>query len=189
MGVDIGKNWFFNSPAVMARVDAARRKALSRGGAFVRTRAKSLIRYRKKPSAAGSPPSAHRADGFTRWRVDRNTGAAVRRPVSPLKELVWFAYDPVRDTVVVGPAVFRAASNRTRPAAGTVPGLVEGGGTAVRRDPPGRRTLVGKFGGTFEVKTRGKVRVLAYKPRPFMGPALSLERAALARLFRNAVGG
>lgn len=76
------KSAFFDRAAVMAAVDPATRAALSRMGAFVRTRAKSSIRKRKKGSAPGSPPSSH-------------TGQ--------LRKLVFFAYDPAARSAVVGP--------------------------------------------------------------------------------------
>lgn len=149
MPAAIGRNWFFDSAAVLARVDAARRRSLSRAGAFVRTRARSLVRKRRAVSAPGSPPSSHE-------------GA--------LRRFLWFAYDPVGKTVVVGPALYNAAKRRARLGNQTVPALLEGGGRVAE-------------------KTRAGVRVLVYRPRPFMAPALALERAKLSGLFKDSVGG
>lgn len=149
MPPQIGKNWFFDSPAVLARVDAARRRSLSKAGAFVRQRARSLIRKRRAVSAPGSPPSSHE-------------GA--------LRRLLWFAYDPIGRSVVVGPVLYNAAKRRVRLGGQTVPALLEGGGRVAE-------------------KTRGGVRVLVYRPRPFMAPALALERAKFPGLFKDSVGG
>lgn len=77
------KTMFFNSKAVMSRVDKATRRVLSRFGAFVRRTAKSSIRKRKRPSQPGSPPSSH--SGL-------------------LKKFIWFGYDPQQQSVVIGPA-------------------------------------------------------------------------------------
>ena len=76
------KALFFDSQAVLEKVDAATRKVLSRFGAFVRTTARHSIRKRKAVSAPGSPPSSH---------------------VGTLKRLIFFGYDPARKSVVIGP--------------------------------------------------------------------------------------
>ena len=76
---------FFDSELVKSKVDEATRKSLSKFGAFVRTRARSSIRKRKKISAPGSPPSSH-------------TGH--------LKKLIYFGYDSANKSVVVGPLLY-----------------------------------------------------------------------------------
>lgn len=72
---------FFDSRAVKNAVDKGTRKALSRFGAFVRQRAKTSIRKRKRISRPGEPPSSH-------------TGK--------LKKNIYFGYDAQRKSVVVG---------------------------------------------------------------------------------------
>lgn len=76
------KRLFFDKAAVQAAFTKQERQRLSKFGAFVRTRAKSSIRKRAKPSAPGSPPSSH-------------TGL--------LKKHIYFAADPVNRSVVIGP--------------------------------------------------------------------------------------
>ena len=76
---------FFDREEVNRLVDRQERKALSRFGAFVRTRARSSIRKRKAISPPGSPPSDH--------------GGA-------LKRLLFFAYDKESRSVVIGPTLF-----------------------------------------------------------------------------------
>ena len=73
---------FFDGRRIIRRMEQANRRALMRGGAFIRRRARSSIRKRKKVSDPGQPPSSH-------------TGR--------LKGLVLFAYSPTTETVVVGP--------------------------------------------------------------------------------------
>lgn len=73
---------FFDSELVKRSMDAATRRALSKFGAFVRTRAKTSIRKRKAISAPGSPPSSH-------------TGK--------LRKSIFFSYDKAAKSVVVGP--------------------------------------------------------------------------------------
>lgn len=69
----------------MNATDKGVKRALSKFGAFVRTRAKSSIRKRKKISQPGQPPSSH-------------TGK--------LKKLIFFGYDREKKSVVVGPLLF-----------------------------------------------------------------------------------
>jgi len=53
------KHMFFDRPRVVAAVDRTKRKALSRGGAFVRQSAKTSIRKRKGSAPPGKPPRSH----------------------------------------------------------------------------------------------------------------------------------
>lgn len=100
---------FFDQAAVRTALDAGTRKALSKFGAFVRQRARSSIRTRKKSSPPGQPPSSHEGS---------------------LKRLIFFAYDASAKTVVIGPVPFRA---------GEAPSLLEHGGTAVKKSGRPRR--------------------------------------------------
>jgi hypothetical protein len=101
------KTLFFDSRAVLEKVDAATRRVLSRFGAFVRTTARHSIRKRKGISSPGSPPSSH---------------------VGTLKRLIFFGYDLSARSVVIGPAPFRSTVE--------APPLLEYGGTASRKDLP-----------------------------------------------------
>lgn len=96
------KSLFFDRKSVLEGVDKATRVALSKFGAFVRTRARSSIRTRKEVSAPGSPPSSH-------------TGR--------LKAGVLFGYDPEARSVIIGPVAYREGS--------TAPRLLEEGGVSV----------------------------------------------------------
>lgn len=91
---------FFDKKKVLLAVGKARVQALSKAGAFVRTRARSSIRKRKKVSAPGKPPSSHKG---------------------LLKQFLFFAYDEGSKSVVIGPA--RIRNNRA-------PEALEYGGTA-----------------------------------------------------------
>lgn len=133
---------FFDSAAVIRAVDAASRKALSKAGAFIRQRAKSSIRKRRGVSRPGQAPSSH---------------------AGHLKRLLFFAWDPAAETVVIGPARFGA---------GEAPNLLEFGGTIVRK---GDRS--------------GKPRRLRYRARPFMGPAYEKEKAQLPKRWQRSIRG
>ena len=95
------KQLFFDRPAVTSRVDPAKRKVLSKFGAFVRRTAKGSIRRRRKAAPPGSPPSSH-------------TGL--------LKKFIFFGYDPQRESVVIGP------TRLDRRGQGEAPSLLEYGG-------------------------------------------------------------
>jgi hypothetical protein len=170
-GCDQAKNWFFDRPRVLAMVAARKQRAMGRAGAFVRQRAKTSIRTRKKPSAPGRPPSSH-------------TGI--------LKRFIFFSYDAARQSVVVGPTktnqVFFDAA--FRPVTGTGPGALEFGGAVTllewffagrwqRADLRSRRRLASR-------PTRSRtVRMAA---RPYMRPAMLAELPKFAGLFRTPAG-
>ncbi len=102
----IPTQFFFDRAHVIARIGEARVKVLSKVGAFLRRRAQTSMRYRRKSSAPGQPPSAHKERGAL------------------LRKLLYFSYDPHSDSVVVGPV----ASGR-----GEAPRLNEFGGRVTRR--------------------------------------------------------
>ena len=103
------KQFFFDRPRVVAAVDRAKRKALSRGGAFIRQSAWTSIRKRKGSAPPGKPPHSHEGS---------------------LRRLILFGYDRSTDSVVVGPVGF------TRSAAPNV--LEFGGKTVIMRRVRGR---------------------------------------------------
>ena len=105
---------FFHSPRVRRAMDAATRRALSKAGAFIRQRAKTSIRKRKGVSRPGEPPHSH---------------------AGHLRRLIFFAWDPVAESMVIGPVPFKE---------GEAPHLLEFGGRTVRRTT--RRGLCARSG-------------------------------------------
>lgn len=98
--------FWFDSAAVLRRLDAAKRRELSRFGYLVMRNARESIRKRKRNSRPGQPPS-------------NRTGL--------LKSFIFYAYNPDSRSVVIGPAKLPAARDN-------VPELLEYGGiTAGRR--------------------------------------------------------
>lgn len=158
------KKLFFDRPKVQRAVDKAKRRALSRAGAFIRTTAKHSIRKRKGSAPPGSPPHSH---------------------VGLLRRLIFFGYDERTDSVVVGPVGFKRSD---------APHVLEFGGKVALKTPrmmrvgqPGRDRR-GRFtrGKLRRVDAGTK---LAYAPRPFMGPALEKERPKLPKVWANSVRG
>lgn len=160
------KENFFDTAKVEGMVDAGTRRALSKIGAYVRTRARSSLRRRKRKSAAGEPPSVHSTDRF-----------------ATLKNIL-FAYDPERQSVVVGPVALRSRYYAVPP-----PALHEFGGDTTIRE----YQLSGGLWVRFKPKRGGArpTRTVAahYPERAFMGPALQTERAKFSDAFKGSLGG
>jgi hypothetical protein len=141
--IDQVKGLFFDSKKVINATTRAERRVLSRFGAYVRRTARSSIRKRKRVSAPGRPPSSH-------------TGL--------LKRFIFFAYDPGRKSVVIGPT-------RLNQKAGDAPRALEYGGRS--RVTAGRR--------------RRRRRTVTIAARPFMGPAFEREKPKLPAMWRDSV--
>lgn len=76
-------NRFFDRGKVLRHIGRRSVNALSRFGAFVRQRAKTSIRKRKRTSKPGMPPSSH---------------------LGLLRKFILFSYDRQTRSVVIGPA-------------------------------------------------------------------------------------
>lgn len=144
------KQFYFDREKVIAQIGRQRARKMGRIGSFVRTRARSLLRRRKKSSEPGRPPSV-------RSKSKRATLRDIR-----------FGLTMDGYGVVIGPAFFHSISGGT---AKTVPELMEKGGSA-------RITAFG--GGDklsfWEFPSAERRDINAhYEPRPFMGPALEME--------------
>lgn len=121
---------FFDRPGIVRRMSRARRRALSKAGAYVRTRARTSIRRKRGRSAPGRPPHGH-------------TGL--------LRGGIYFAYDELRDNVIVGAAKLRSGS--------AAQALEHGGPSTAITWRRGRRQR----------------RRIYVRRRPFMAPALAAE--------------
>jgi hypothetical protein len=176
--IEGAKRRFFDRDIIDRSVARAKRRNLSRSGAFVRQRARSLIRRPRRMRLSEMRQDMRRV--FRIRMSEHERGNRSRRPELPLapsepgtpprrgpsdllRRFIFFAWEPIRETVVVGPV----ALGRPRPegsAAQTVPELLE-------------------FGGTYE--RWGKRRAMA--PRPYMGTALDLEMDNFPFLWRDSV--
>lgn len=108
MSVEAFRKSFFDRAAVADKIPPAIKKALSKFGAFTRRRDKSSLKYRKAPAARGKPPSVHKSAHFKRKK--KSKGVVTEQPTSPLRELIFFGFDPAKKSVVIGPAVFRSGT-------------------------------------------------------------------------------
>lgn len=165
----IPKKFFFDRGLVMATVGRARAGWMGKAGAFIRRTARFLIRARGRVSRPGEAPTSH-------------TGL--------LREHIYFALDPNRRSLVVGPLRFNQLSlNGAGFVSGAVPRVLEHGGEIgvveeqlsgglwVRKDLRSRRR-----------QRPTRVRRVTIAPRPFMGPALAQNMDKIVQFWRGAVG-
>lgn len=151
------KDFFFDRKVVHDAIGREKRKAISRSLAFVRTRARSLLRRRKKPSLPGKPPSIH----------SQQYG---------LKTIL-FAYDPRIQGGIVGPVKLNQV-NMTWRGSQPVPSIMEMGGQVKIHETKSfsdgkwyRRDLRRRL----RPNQKRRIRSANYAPRPFMTPALEIE--------------
>lgn len=150
---------FFDRPGIQRRVDQGRRKALSKAGSWVRRRARSILRRRKRVSRVGEPPSVHSDPGL---------------------KTILFGWDQGRQSVVVGPVRLNKVVMGTQT---RVPSLMEfGGEVSIHEEARAngqpwsadigmwRRRDMRRLPKPWKVY---RVRRAHYGPRPFMAPALA----------------
>ena len=154
----------FDSAKLMKLVKKGIERSLKKCGAFVRTEAKSSLRYGKKSASPGAAPIVKRA-GMSRT-TKKKDGSIKTRVVSPLKELIYFAFDPATESVVVGPADFRNRASKTY----RVPSILESGGSVTARTPKGQAVR------------------RQYAGNPFMAPALRRVQSNFPSMFQNLLG-
>jgi hypothetical protein len=145
MSIKSLQRFFFDSAAVIRAADKQTRGVLSKFGAFVRRTARSSIRKAKKPAPAGKPPHGH--------------GAQL------LKKFLFFAYDPAKKSVIIGPAKLGGTI-------GDAPRALEHGGQSEAT----RTIRVGRS------KYRA-TRKVTIAPHPYMGPAVAKESRTLPDLW------
>lgn len=155
---------FFDRKAVSDAIDRGARRGLSRFGAFVRTRDRSSMKYKKGKSSPGAPPFVHRGGGFTRSKTNKKTGVVTKQASSPLRDLTLFAYDATNKSVVIGAAVFE----RSKIGGGLIPKVVEEGGTSTFISGGIRKTGL-------------------YAPRPHLGPAYKAELPKAAAMLKGMI--
>lgn len=135
------KQFFFDRDEVLRRLTKAERQMMVRFGGTVRKRAKGSIRSRKGASPPGKPPHNH-------------TGL--------LRNKIFFAYEPSRHAVIIGPERLDELTPDNRDALE----MLEIGGTTTR--------------------TRGKRRRrVTYKARPFMRPAFEASQRTSAAWLKD----
>lgn len=103
--LDTAKSKFFDPKKIQDPAEKAKLSMLAKFGAYVRRRAKSSIRKRKRASLPGFPPSSH---------------------LGLLKDFIFFFVEREKGNVVIGPILLGRGD-------GTAPRVLEHGGDALRR--------------------------------------------------------
>lgn len=160
------KDWFFDRAEVQKRIDRGTLRALSKIGAFVRTRARTdVLKRRKATSKPGQPPSVHSSDSK-----------------ASLKNIL-FGLNPDGQSVVIGPIKLNGANSKGHAPIRSlynVPELLEHGGSG--RVQQAIDPLTGRPLRFVPKRLRGQVkyrsRTVRLQARPFMSVALERERAA-----------
>ncbi len=189
---------FFDREAIIAQMDKAANRALSKFGAFVRRRAQTSLRYRLKPSTPGSPPSAHRS-GMS--GIKPGNLLKKQQPVSPLRDLIFFAYDAATQSVIIGPTLTNQR-NAFGLGGKTIPQVLEFGGRVGMHEHrvPNIPALYGEYAGQwvrtdlrYRRATGGlrnsygrprRIRQATYEARPYMRPAYEAELPQLVSFFK-----
>lgn len=168
---------YFDRKLVRNLLGAKTAGAMSKGGAYIRRTARTLIGSPAKkspPRAAGQPVRARSKDKTVTLRN------------------IQFAFDPRKWTTVIGPVGLNKRQSRNGVyTAGTIPQLHESGGTAFIQEkmyvngrkwvPMGRRKL--------RPGERYRQRRANYPARPYMLPALQKNIASLPLLWGTGSGG
>lgn len=173
----VPKNNFFDRPEIQRRVEKMKLSVMRRFGAYVRTTAQRSLRYAKPGvhSKPGDPPKVHTTSNYSRVRVNKKTGKAVKKALSPLRDLIFFSFDQSRGSVVIGPVGFKT-KNRL-----PAPQVLEHGGE-VLMFPSDR-------GPSFAPGPIANKRVpRKVAPRPFMWPAAKTQMPKFPELFRGGFG-
>lgn len=168
------KQAFFDSQKVKRAVDRGTRRAMSRSLAFVRRRAISTYRRRKRPSKPGQAPSVHSTN-----------------PSVSLKNVL-FAYDERTKSGVVGPVKLNGQKSLIK-GRGSLPGILEGGGTIVIPEESwdGKAWFTQSRTRRVDQRKKTRRRQVRLAPRPAMSVALQIEsdKGNIASPWANVVTG
>jgi hypothetical protein len=144
MARNIFRQFVSEMGAVVKAADRQTQRVFSKWGAYARRNAKGLIRKFKKPAKPGHPPHSH--NGL-------------------LKKFIFFAWDPSRRSVVMGPAKLNGTI-------GDAPHALEYGGQSSVR--------VGRRG-------HKHIEKVTIAKRPYIGPAAEKTNKELPDLWANSL--
>lgn len=158
------RQYFFDRQRVINRIGKENARRLSRAGAFIRRRARTSLKRRKRSSPPGMPPSVHSTD-----------------PVATLKN-IQFALGPDKRSVFIGPLKLNQVEMSWISLRGTtVPAIHEFGDRVIVSEERYKGSEIwfrrdNRYG-VSQFKEYRKRRA-TYRKRPFMGPALKAEAEA-----------
>ncbi|HUU36419.1 MAG TPA: hypothetical protein VMW48_20280 [Vicinamibacterales bacterium] len=141
------KYWFFDRERVRSMLRITTRGALSKAGALVRTIARRSMRYVTSLKEQQRQIDAGKRKRLTGERAPSAPGTPPHavRPHPWIRQHLYYAYDPGRGSVVIGPVRLFSQVN--------VPALHEFGGRMVLRN---RRRRTRKVGSGGEIRIGGR---------------------------------
>lgn len=163
--VDTAVNYFFDRPAVKKATGNMNRRALSKIGAFIRTRDRSSMKpagKKGKVSRPGEPPRVRKGQ---------------------LKKFHYFVYSPDTESVVVGPVLLNGGKRNGQ----TVPNKIEFGGTIKSELVELSGGLVVPANSALGRKAGGRkfTRTARLEARPHTGPAFEKTKPEMAPAFKG----
>lgn len=149
---------FFDKPRIVAAMDEKTLKVLRITGGQCRKAMQHGMRYRKKPSAPGDYPSAHKPNALLRQRIH-------------------FGFDEESRSLIIGPDKLNRTDREVAAAGKTVPQLVNEGGTILRK-----RTFDKK---KKRWRHTNRARRQHYRERPFVNLTTDYGAERLAKNMEN----
>lgn len=194
--LDEVKTQFFDRVAVTSRLSKAKRRVLSKAGAYTMTHARRSIRsatksQRKKRAEIEQKLFNARGKYVAKWEAELKAfdRKHVSKPGNPPKNVtgklrnnIFFSYDDATESVVIGPIDLRTTNNahRVLEFGGTVGSYTKGRG--YRLDNRGNKVM--GVSRADEVQQGARVTIL---PRPYMAPAKYDVENKLAAMFANSL--
>ena len=173
------KSLFFDRPAVESAVARGERKALSKIGAYLRTRARTSTL--RRVAFKGKKANVRRIRGGKAAKVQESAKAGEpprvrsRDRVATIRNIL-FAFQPDSHSVVTGPVALN--KRLTGGSETTVPGLLERGGTVNVEQWKPDFSDVWSMGRVRRPGVQNRIVRAHYAAHPFMGPTLDAEIAA-----------
>ena len=170
---------FFDRPAVESAISRGERKALSKIGAYLRTRARTSIL--RRVANKGKKASVKRVRSGKAAKVQESARAGEpprvrsRDKVKTLRNIL-FAFQPESHSVITGPVALN--TRLTGGSESTVPGLLERGGTVNVAQWKPAASNVWSMGDVRRPGVQNRMTRAQYAAFPFMGPTLDAEVAA-----------
>lgn len=173
------KSLFFDRPAVESAISRGERKALSKIGAFLRTRARTSILRRVAYKGKRASVKRVRAGKAAKVQESARPGepprVRSRDKVATIRNIL-FAFQPETHSVVTGPVALN--TRLTGGSETTVPGLLERGGSVDVAQFKPDFSNVWSMGNVRRPGVQNRMTRAQYAAHPFMGPTLDAEIAA-----------
>lgn len=202
---------FFDDKHLVNTMKAEERKVLSRFGAQLRTRTRNSMRPARRlrrneitPQIAeeqlGLPPGTDLSSkkGRLTFKLPYKSSDPGQPPRTrkgkQLKRLLFFAWDPVARSVVVGPKLFGSGSAKTLEEGGTSTITIVKRDRKISKSTPAQRTGLAKARATGRLKTRKRPsrvtkvkKTIRIKARPYLAPPFKQILPQIPKQFQGVI--